>query len=93
VQQGSQTTPVKLTCEQCFTTLLTRGLLTQAQITALENIYAVSSLADLCERFIQNGVTVSDLTSSDLPNAGITSKTTQTDLIACLLQAGVITLD
>lgn len=90
-REGVVVTPtpstVKKTCEQCFTTILT-----QAQLTALENIFRVSSPEDLCAAFVRAGEAVSDLTSSDLPISGVTSETTQRELIACLLQAGVIRL-
>ena len=75
-------TPVKSPCEQCFTTLLT-----QAQITELVGRFDVSSLADLCALLEQSQFTEvgfrGDLTA-------VAGQTTANDLIACLLQAGIV---
>jgi hypothetical protein len=87
-REGVVVTPtpstVKKTCEQCFTTILT-----QAQLTALENIFRVSSPEDLCAAFVRAGEAVSDLTSSDLPSSGVTSETIPTNINSQTLSSGI----
>jgi hypothetical protein len=76
-------TPVKLTCEQCFTSLLT-----QAQINFVVNSFDESSLAEHCATLQASGITEDDLRDA-LSDAGV-SGTTANELIACLLQAGIV---
>jgi hypothetical protein len=75
--------PVKLTCEQCFTKFLT-----QAQITFVEDRADATSLAQLCRELLNGAIHLPDF-SKDLSDAGV-SRTTANELIACLLQAGVV---
>jgi hypothetical protein len=76
-------TLVKKTCEQCFTSLLT-----QAQINFVVNAFDESSLAEHCATLQNSGITEDDLRDA-LSGAGV-SGTTANELIACLLQAGVV---
>jgi hypothetical protein len=75
--------PVKLTCEQCFTKFLT-----QTQITFVEDRADATSLEQLCRELLNGAIHLPDF-SKDLSDAGV-SRTTANELIACLLQAGVV---
>jgi hypothetical protein len=76
-------TPVKKTCEQCFTSLLT-----QAQITDVVGLLERGSLANLCEVLQNSAISEAGLREV-LSDAGV-SGTTANELIACLLQAGIV---
>ena|SRR5437868_13782383 len=73
-------TPVKLTCEQCFTKFLT-----QQQIGTIGE---GDSLAQLCELVEQVGIAEAGF-RLDLTAAGV-SETTANEVIACLKDAGIV---
>jgi hypothetical protein len=80
VQQGNQTTPVKLTCAECF-----RKFLTADQITIV-----VSSQANpeqLCTGLGPDGISETVLINQ--LNLAKVSETIQAQLIQCLIDAGV----
>jgi hypothetical protein len=77
-------TPVKLTCEQCFTTILS-----QDQQAAFLNVVNRQSFAQECTAISEVNIPFS-VFKGLLTEAGITSVTTQNELIACLLQAGIV---
>jgi hypothetical protein len=80
VQQGNQTTPTKLTCEQCFTKFLKPG-----QITIV--VSSEAGLADLCLSLEQGRISETALIRQ-LNVAGV-SETIQAQLIQCLIDAGL----
>jgi hypothetical protein len=87
VQQGNQTTPVnKMTCEQCFTSLLTVG-----QINTVLSDFRENSIPNLCS-FLQqpNTIVVEDEFRAILNDAGVTDIATQNELIACLKNVGIV---
>jgi hypothetical protein len=76
--------PVKKTCEQCFTSLLT-----DKQIKFVVDVFGdVGTLARLCEALQNTAITEVSLQEA-LSDAGV-SDTTANELIACLLKAGVV---
>jgi hypothetical protein len=75
--------PVNLTCEQCFTKFLT-----QPQITFVEDRADATSLEQLCRELLNGAIHLPDF-SKDLSEAGV-DQTIANELIACLLQAGVV---
>jgi hypothetical protein len=79
-------TPVKNTCEQCFTTLLTPQQISNvlAQFSS-----EIASLPDLCTKVLEQGV-ISEETFRAVLRASGVSETTANDLIACLLKAGIV---
>ena len=87
VQQGSQTTPVKLTCEQCFTKFLSSEQIS-GLLRALE-VFGVNSLADLCEQ-------LSSGSNPELPEflqdllVRALGETGAAQLIQCLIDAGIV---
>ena len=81
MQQGNQTTPVKLTCEQCFTKFLT-----STQISALLRELAVTSFTDLCPRLSEISISILQSVLRDIEGV---SESTIAQLIQCLLDAGV----
>jgi hypothetical protein len=80
VQQGNQTTPVKLTCEQCFTSLLTPD-----QITIV--VSSEPGLAGLCLSLEQGQISETALIRQ--LNVAKVSETIQAQLIECLINAGL----
>jgi hypothetical protein len=76
-------TLVKKTCEQCFTSLLT-----QAQINFVVSSFDESSLAEHCATLQNSGITEDNLRDA-LSDAGV-SEDIQNQLIACLIQAGIV---
>jgi hypothetical protein len=87
VQEGASAapipTPVKKTCEQCFTSLLT-----DKQINFVVSSFDESSLAEHCATLQNSGITEDNLRDA-LSDAGV-SDTTANELIACLLKAGIV---
>jgi hypothetical protein len=83
VQQGNQTTPVKLTCEQCFLSLLS-----QSQINTVALDLSATSLAELCRILGQNNTDLEAFQSA-LGDAGV-SETIQAELIKCLRDVGIV---
>jgi hypothetical protein len=88
VQEGAavapKPTPVKLTCEQCFTSLLT-----QAQITTFLKVIAFETIADVCTNLQIPGISSQAGLERALKEAGIGVDTID-QLIACLRDAGVV---
>jgi hypothetical protein len=86
-QEGAAATPtpVKLTCEQCFTSLLT-----QAQISSLLRILNVASLEVLCadlQNHIIAGLELEDALSQVTPSV---SDETLVALQDCLRDVGIV---
>jgi hypothetical protein len=96
VQEGAAavtpttTPPVKKTCEQCFTSLLSQSQINSviSQINSAGIGLDIDSLAELCADLQANrigeGVFVSALSASGVTQATIT------DLFTCLRQAGIL---
>jgi hypothetical protein len=85
VQEGAAAlpipTPVKKTCEQCFTSTLTAG-----QISEVLPRFGATSFPQLCNflhQITEFGV------RNRLSGAGV-SETTVNEIIACLLRAGIV---
>ena len=85
VQQGNQTTPVKNTREQCFTSLLTQAQITS--VIAQLHTEPVDTLAELCQ-LLEAGAIQEKLFIRILEGASV-SETIQAQLIQCLINAGV----
>jgi len=82
-------TPVKKTCEQCFTSLLTQAQINSviSQINSAGIGLDIDSLAELCADLEQGKISESVFIRV-LGIAGI-SETVAIDLIQCLINAGV----
>jgi hypothetical protein len=85
VQEGAAVipTPVKLTCEQCFLSLLS-----QSQINTVALDLSATSLAELCRILGQNNTDLEAFQSA-LGDAGV-SETIQAELIKCLRDVGIV---
>jgi hypothetical protein len=82
VQQGSQTTPVKLTCEECF-----RKFLNADQITGILRFFPVNSLQGLCD--LLSSAPAGDLAEIEAFLIRVLGETVAAQLIQCLIDAGI----
>jgi len=87
VQQGSQTTPVKLTCEQCFTKFFSSPEISKL-LRALE-VFGVNSLPDLCAQLSSgSSLGLAEFLQDLLVRA--LGETGAAQLIQCLIDAGIV---
>jgi hypothetical protein len=87
VQQGSQTTPVKLTCEQCFTKFFSSTQI--SELLRFLAILRVNSLPDLCAQ-LSSGSNP-DLTEFlQIFLVRTLGPTGAEQLIQCLIDAGIV---
>jgi hypothetical protein len=87
VQQGNQTTPVKLTCEQCFTTKLSADQISGV-LDSIKRRLGADSLAEFCLALQANMFPETGFRAI-LDDAKV-DVSTQNEIIACLNQAGII---
>jgi hypothetical protein len=74
------------TCVECFTNLVTQGLLTQDQIDEILKVLNKTTVADLCAA-LQNG-TVSMTALADAIEKVVQNTTTSTKLLTCIGEKG-----
>jgi hypothetical protein len=88
VQQGSQTTPVKLTCEECFTKFLNADQI--SGLLQILRVEGVNSLPDLCAQLSSGprSLDVAEVLQDVLIR--FLGETGAAQLIQCLMDAGIV---
>ena len=74
------------TCVECFTNLVTQGLLTQDQIDTILKVLNKGSVADLCAALQNGSVSMTDLTN--VVDKVVENTTTSAKLLACIGEKG-----